>query len=105
MTIRLFQNDQLKNIEQTRLVAKRRRGVAHFVKYFPIYIGRIESQLVGTDGLEIRTNVDAAYERMVQTMFDCLKQMAKLEGEGEEGKGQLNYHVILIGQSMKLHCG
>lgn len=41
--------------------------------------------------------VDAAYERVVNTMFDSLKQMAKMEGEGED-KGQLNYHVILIGQ-------
>jgi len=28
-------------------------------------------------------------------MFDSLKQIAKLDGEGED-KGQLNYHVILI---------
>lgn len=56
----------------------------------------IESQLLGTDGLEIRTSVDAAYERIVGTMFESLKQMAKMEGEGED-KGQLNYHVILVG--------
>jgi hypothetical protein len=48
--------------------------------------------------LEIRTSVDAAYEKIVQSMFDSLKQIAKLEGEGED-KGQLNYHVILIGES------
>lgn len=41
--------------------------------------------------------VDAAYERVVNTMFESLKQMAKMEGEGED-KGQLNYHVILIGE-------
>jgi hypothetical protein len=52
--------------------------------------------LVGADGLEIRTNVDAAYEKIVNTIFDSLKQMAKMGGE-EEDKGQLNYHVILIG--------
>jgi len=56
----------------------------------------VESQLVGADALEIRGNVDAAYERIVQSMFDCLKQMAKLDGEQGEDKGQLNYHVILI---------
>lgn len=33
-------------------------------------------------------------------MFESLKQMAKLEGEGED-KGQLNSHVILIGMSLK----
>jgi len=51
--------------------------------------------LIGADGLEIRMNVDAAYEKVVNTMFDSLKQMAKMEGEGED-KGQLNFHVILI---------
>ena len=30
-------------------------------------------------------------------MFSALKQMAKMDGEGED-KGQLNYHVILIGK-------
>lgn len=66
------------------------------MRLFPGYIGRVESQLLGTDGLEVRTIVDGAYERIVDTMFECLKQMAKMDGEGED-KGQLNYHVILIG--------
>lgn len=71
--------------------------MAHFIRYFPIYVNRVESQLGGADGLEIRSNVDAAYDRIVQAMFDCLKQMAKMDGEQGEDKGQLNYHVILIG--------
>jgi hypothetical protein len=29
-------------------------------------------------------------------MFESMKQMAKLDGEGED-KGQLNHHIILIG--------
>ena len=62
-----------------------------------MYIARIEAQLIGADGLEIRMIVDAAYEKVVNTMFESLKQMAKMEGEGED-KGQLNYHVILIGK-------
>jgi len=68
------------------------------VKVFPGYASRIENQLIGANTLEIRTNVDSAYEKITQAMFDSLKQMAKLEGEGED-KGQLNYHVILIGGS------
>lgn len=58
----------------------------------------MEAQLIGVDGLEIRTIVDTAYEKIVQTIFDSLKHMAKMDGEGED-KGQLNYHVILIGES------
>ncbi|EGO30577.1 hypothetical protein SERLADRAFT_364519 [Serpula lacrymans var. lacrymans S7.9] len=88
-------NQQMKAVEETKLTSKKRKGVAYFIKYFPIYITRIEQQLVGTDGLEIRAHVDSAYERIVNSMFDSLKQMATLGGDGED-KGQLNYHVILV---------
>ncbi|KAI0271421.1 exocyst complex component Sec3-domain-containing protein [Gloeopeniophorella convolvens] len=86
---------QIKAVEETKLTSKKRNGVAHFVKYFPVYVGRVENQLIGADTLEIRQSVDSAYDKIVQTMFDSLKHMAKLDGE-EEDKGQLNYHVILI---------
>lgn len=54
-------------------------------------------QLIGADTVEIRQTVDVAYDKIVNTMFDSLKQMAKMEGD-EEDKGQLNYHVIIIGE-------
>lgn len=88
-------NQQIKMIEETKLTSKKRKGVAHFVKYFPIYVGRIEQQLIGADGLEIRANVDLAYEKIVHSMFECLKHMATLDGDDED-KGQLNYHVLLV---------
>ncbi|KAI0307681.1 exocyst complex component Sec3-domain-containing protein [Multifurca ochricompacta] len=87
--------EQIKAIEETKLTSRKRNGVAHFVKYFPVYVGRVESQLIGADTLEIRQRVDSAYDRIVQSMFDSLKHMAKMDGE-EEDKGQLNYHVILV---------
>jgi hypothetical protein len=66
-----------------------------------MFVARIESQLDGADDLNIRKIVNSQYERIVATMFDCLQQMAKMQGEGHgsagEGKDQLNYHVILIG--------
>ena len=99
-----FQNEQIKGIEQTKLTSKKRRGVASFIKQFPSYLGRVENQLIGADGLEIRTTVNEAYDKIVQSMFDCLKQMAKMDGEGED-KGQLNYHVILIGKFMSFSLG
>lgn len=86
----------MKLVEQTKVTNKKRNGVAPFIKYFPTYISRVEAQLVGSDTLEIRASVDAAYEKLVSKMFDSLRQMAKMDGEGED-KGQLNYHVILIG--------
>ena len=85
-------------MEQTKLTSKKRNGVAHFIKYFPVYVGRVELQLINADNLEIRQSVDMAYDKIVQTMFDSLKQMAKMSGDGED-KGLLNYHVILIGES------
>ncbi|KAI0715395.1 exocyst complex component Sec3-domain-containing protein [Earliella scabrosa] len=88
-------NDQIKSIEETKLTSKKRKGVAPFIKFFPTYISRVETQLIGADTLEIRQSVDAAYDKIVQAMFDALKQMAKMSGD-EEDKGQLNYHVILI---------
>lgn len=57
----------------------------------------MEGQLTGADSFEIRTLVDTSYEKIVNAMFDSLQQTAKLEGEGED-KGQLNYHIILIGK-------
>ena len=92
-----MQAEQIKAIEQTKLTTKKRNGVVHFIKHFPVYVGRVESQLIGADTLEIRQGVDGAYDRIVQSMFDSLKHMAKMNGEDED-KGQLNYHVILIGK-------
>lgn len=53
--------------------------------------------MTGADSFEVRTLVDSSYEKLVNAMFETLQQMAKLEGEGED-KGQLNYHIILIGE-------
>ncbi|KAF8846217.1 hypothetical protein BDN67DRAFT_960913 [Paxillus ammoniavirescens] len=88
-------NQQIKMVEETKLTSKKRKGVAHFIKYFPVYVSRVEQQLVGADGLEVRANVDLAYEKIVHSMFECLKHMATLDGDGED-KGQLNYHVLLV---------
>jgi exocyst complex component 1 len=96
-----LQSDQVKGIEQTKVASKKRRGIAHFIKYFPSYVNRVENQLLGADGFEIRVLVDAAYEKIVQAMLDTLKQLAKLDGEGED-KGQLNYHIVILGMYQTL---
>lgn len=125
---RNIQKEQVRSIEQTKLTLKKRKGVVPFVRIFPVrplaflpnvllpppsshlplplsqlFVARVENQLGHCDGLNIRGIVNAQYERIVETMFDCLQQMAKMDGEGQgqggEGKDQLNYHVILIGAS------
>ncbi|KAF9447806.1 hypothetical protein P691DRAFT_670723 [Macrolepiota fuliginosa MF-IS2] len=91
-------NDQLKSIEQTKLTTKKRKGVVPFIKHFPGYIHRVEDQLIigaGESGLEVRGSVDAAYDKIVNAMFENLKAVAKMDGD-EEDKGQLNYHVVII---------
>ncbi|GAA5835794.1 hypothetical protein JCM9279_004648 [Rhodotorula babjevae] len=92
--------EQIRNIEQTKLTLKKRKGVVPFVRVFPLFVARIEAQLDGADSLNIRQVIDGHYERIVASIFDCLQQMAKMDGEGQgtqgEGKDQLNYHVILI---------
>jgi exocyst complex component 1 len=97
----IFQNEQLKQIEQTKVTSKKRNGVAPFILTFSTYISRVEVQLVGASTLPIRANVDEAYDKLVSKMFDSLRQMAKMNGEDED-KGQLNYHVILIGEIVHL---
>jgi exocyst complex component 1 len=98
------QNEQIKSVEDTKLTSKKRSGPAQFIKYFPTYVGRVESQLIGATTLEIRQIADASYDKIVQAMFSALKQMAKMgDGEGED-KGQLNYHVILIGECRLFRC-
>ena len=93
--------DQIKAVEKTKVTAKKREGVVHFIRYFPTYLQRVEAQLVGVKGLEVRENVNTALERVVDSMFDTLQQMARIEGDQEEKeKGQLNYHVILIGMAV-----
>lgn len=44
----------------------------------------------------MRESVDAAYDKIINAMFETLKAMAKMDGD-EEDKSQLNYHVVIIG--------
>ena len=96
---------------------KKRRGVTFFVRHFPvcvpslslasplirqlqIFVERMEAQLQAADGLPIRDRINSAYERIINSVFGSLQQLAKMDrgdGQAAEDKGQLNYHVIMIG--------
>lgn len=94
-----FVAEQIKAIEQTKLTVKKRKGVAHFIRVFPVWVERIEAQLVNAESLNIRAAIDGYYEQISHTMFDALQAMAKMEGAGtaaDEDKSALNHHVILI---------
>lgn len=78
------------------------RGLAtdRYLVPLKIFAERIEPQLSGLESLEVRATVDTGYDKIIKAMFECLQQMAKMDGaEGQlaEDKGMLNYHVIMIG--------
>ena len=55
-----------------------------------------------TLGLPIRAKVNEAYERIVNAIFATIQHIAKMdraEAQAAEDKGQLNYNVILIGET------
>lgn len=107
-----FIGDQIRAVEQTKLSVKKRRGVTYFIRVFPVFVDRVESQLLAVCAgsseemrkLNIRRAVDGYYEQLSSTMFDALQAMAAsatssstamMSGEDED-KGLLNHHVILI---------
>ena len=60
----------------------------------------MEAQLQDANGLPIRNRVNDVYERIINSVFGSLQQMAKMDrgdSQATEDKGQLNYHVIMIG--------
>ena len=62
----------------------------------------MEAQLEGAEGLPIRDKVNEIYDKVANAIFGTLSQVAKTDrgdGQAAEDKGQLNYHVIMIGQS------
>jgi hypothetical protein len=66
----------------------------------------MEAQLEGAEGLPIRDKVNEIYDKVANAIFGTLSQIAKTDrgdGQAAEDKGQLNYHVIMIGQSLPLH--
>lgn len=97
-----FVSEQITGIEQTKLTIKKRKGIVPFIKVFPVFVDRVEAQLLNAETLNIREAIDGYYERISRTMFDALQAMAKMSSGGptaaggDEDKGQLNHHVVLI---------
>ncbi|KAK4686866.1 exocyst complex component 1, partial [Tremellales sp. Uapishka_1] len=94
-----FVNEQIRTIDAAKLTVKKRKGVIPFVRHFPVFVEKLESQVEGFDSLPIRQRVDGIYERVVNSVFANLQQLAKMDradGQAAEDKGQLNYHIIMI---------
>ncbi|RYO76989.1 hypothetical protein DL762_009562 [Monosporascus cannonballus] len=99
-----FVEEQIRAIEETKVKIKKRKGVISFIRVFPSFSAAIENMLVGVDtSSTVRRMVDAEYDRIIRSMFDSLKVIARenpatLTGSGAdpEDKEALNYHILLI---------
>ena len=103
-----FVDEQIRAIEETKVKINKRKGVIPFVRVFPNFSAAVENMMVGVDpGLAVRATVDREYERMLKSMFDSLKVIAR-ENPGAssaagsataadpEDKEALNFHILLI---------
>lgn len=90
----------MRTIDAAKTSIKKRRGVFFFVRHFPGFVDRVESQLDYCEDLPIRKRVNDAYERVVAAVLSSLQHASKIVGaemaSGEE-KGQLYFHVVMIG--------
>lgn len=60
----------------------------------------MEAQLTDASGLAVRSRANDVYERVVNAIFSSVQQLAKMDrgdAQAAEDKGQINYHVIIIG--------
>lgn len=100
-----FLNEQIRAIEDTKVKIKKRKGVISFVKIFPAFSSTLETMLVSTEDLDIRTTVNDAYGRINKCMFESLKVIARdvpsaaslgVSMGDPEDKEALNYQILLI---------
>ncbi|ROV90180.1 hypothetical protein VSDG_08784 [Cytospora chrysosperma] len=102
-----FVEEQIRAIEDTKVKINKRKGVITFMRVFPPFSMAVENMLVGVDpNLNIRRTVDREYDRILKSMFDSLKVIARenpavgVAAAGSmadpEDKEALNYHILLI---------
>ena len=105
-----FVDEQVRAIEETKVKIKKRKGVISFMRTFPHFSTAVESILAETDsGFNVRRTVDREYDRILKSMFDSLKVIARenpavgvaavaaaANTADPEDKEALNYHILLI---------
>ena len=99
-----FVEEQIRAIEDTKVKIKKRKGVISFMRVFPNFSAAVENMLSMTDtASSVRRAVDREYERIIKSMFDSLKVIARenpatltSSGADPEDKEALNYHILLI---------
>ncbi|CAK7264029.1 hypothetical protein SEPCBS119000_000791 [Sporothrix epigloea] len=101
-----FVDEQIRAIEETKVKIKKRKGVIGFMRIFPNFSAAVENMLADIEpSLPICRNVDGAYNRILRSMFDSLKVIARenptmgvaAAGSADpEDKEALNFHILLI---------
>ncbi|KAK4135004.1 hypothetical protein BT67DRAFT_461986 [Trichocladium antarcticum] len=110
-----FVDDQIRAIEETKVKIKKRKGVIHFIRIFPHFTTAVENMLHSTaasPALSVRRVVDREYARILKTMFDSLRIIARENPAiathshpsapaasavaDPEDKEALNFHILLI---------
>lgn len=104
-----FVDDQVRAIEETKVKIKKRKGVIHFIRIFPQFSAAVENMLNPADStLPVRRMVDREYDRILRSMFDSLKVIARenpavtapsvatSNSADPEDKEALNFHILLI---------
>ncbi|KAF9876241.1 hypothetical protein CkaCkLH20_06184 [Colletotrichum karsti] len=100
-----FVDLQISAIEETKVKINKRKGVISFIRVFPHFSNAVENILTGIDpNLGVRRTVDREYDRILKSMFDSLKIIARenpavsvgAAGADPEDKEALNFHILLI---------
>lgn len=99
-----FVEEQIRAIEETKVKIKKRKGVIAFMRVFPNFSSAVENMLVAVDvHAQVRRTVDKEYDRIIKSMFDSLKFIARENpatltnsGADPEDKEALNFHIMLI---------
>ncbi|KAI1343155.1 exocyst complex component Sec3-domain-containing protein [Xylariaceae sp. FL0016] len=99
-----FVEEQIRAIEDTKVKIKKRKGVIAFMRIFPHFSNAIENMLGNVDtNSSVRRTVDREYDRIIKSMFESLKVIARENpatltntGADPEDKEALNYHILLI---------
>lgn len=99
-----FVEEQIRAIEETKVKIKKRKGVIAFMRVFPQFSTAIENMLSSIDSHSgVRRMIDKEYDRIIKSMFDSLKFIARENpatltnsGADPEDKEALNFHILLI---------
>lgn len=90
-----FVDDQIRAIEDTKVKIKKRKGVIGFMRIFPQFLTAVENLLSGVDpSLNVRRTVDREYDRILKSMFDSLKVIARETPSVTAGAGAANASIV-----------